>query len=78
MDIALQEAEESDGLALIMPRDTDSTDALQQKKDLLNSMNNDAGNRLKRKQSRRQRRAAKAKEEPEADLEADKMLKDLK
>ena len=46
MDIALQEAEESDGLALIMPRDTDSTDALQQKKDLLNSMNNDAGNRL--------------------------------
>ena len=78
MDIALQEAEESDGLALIMPRDTDSTDALQQKKDLLNSMNNDAGNRLKRKQSRRLRRAAKAKEEPEADLEADKMLKDLK
>ena len=78
MDIALQEAEESDGLALIMPRDTDSTDALQQKKDLLNSMNNDAGNRLKRKRSRRLRRAAKAKEEPEADLESDKMLKDLK
>ena len=78
MDIALQEAEETDGLALIMPRDTDSTDALQKKKDLLNSMNNDAGNRLKQKRSRRRRRPAKAKEEPEADLESDKMLKDLK
>ena len=78
MEIALQEAEESDGLALIMPRDTDSTDALQKKKDLLNSMNNDAGSRLKRKRSRRQRRPAKAKEEAEADSEPDKMLKDLK
>ena len=78
MDIALQEAEETDGLALIMPRDTDSTDALQKKKDLLNSMNNDAGNRLKQKRPRRRRRPDKAKEEPEADLESDKMLKDLK
>ena len=73
MDIALQESPETEALALVKPRSTDSTDALQAKKDLLNSMNNDAEKRLKLKKSRRHRRPAKA-NEPEADLKSDKKL----
>lgn len=73
MDIALQESPETEALALVKPRSTDSTEGLQAKKDLLNSMNNDAEKRLKLKKSRRRRRPVKA-NEPEADLKSDKKL----
>lgn len=78
MDIALQESPETEALALVKPRSTDSTEALQGKKDLLNSMTNDAENRLKQRKNRRRRRFARAKEPaPEQNLESDRMLRDL-